>query len=256
MSFPRASFSLIAMLGFVFAFSEAVARCELPPIRSSVNAWQIENSSSQYVATSDVPGFPDVRLAMEGWGTPILTDWIQPDRYDDNIGLLQYFAGYIDGNYEQPVIKNAVIWMPDGRVLGEQLISYACNGVLWSWEDDGTYLQRGNWSPSAIRWPEIPRAVVIAYCSQENGWGVGVSMSRLRAASDAISTCAVDSSRDACCRVVADNEGNECVSIAVRPDGRVFSGHGADDYVSSQSSLALCNTQGCEVVTTACQHSR
>jgi hypothetical protein len=98
------------------------------------------------------------------------------------------------------------------------------------------------------------RTAAIAYCADENVWGIAAAENSPLAWSLATTDCAVrlsEASKASCCKVVAVANPERCVTLRVSRQGHIVLGHG-DTGLSSRSDAQIKCGRDCSPITTKC----
>ena len=78
---------------FAIASSGAYASCSKPNIQPSAAGWEIKQKDGSWIAHSDVYPSLEVPLHMASPSQPEVYEFVTLPRYQNRIGLVQYYAG-------------------------------------------------------------------------------------------------------------------------------------------------------------------
>ena len=138
-------FRILVIWAFASASAAAIADCPKPKIRPSAAGWQIIlTDDHEWIARSaEFPGV-EVPLQMASPSNPEIYEFVVLPRYENRIGLLQYYAGSPGTTYLVTLIHNAILDLKWLRVIGDAPISEDCVPTGWAWYDDRVEVQTAN----------------------------------------------------------------------------------------------------------------
>jgi hypothetical protein len=126
---------------FAAVCSAAEAACEKPAIQPSAAGWEVEMTDDGWITRSAAyPGL-DVPLNMASPSTPEIYEFITLPRYQNRIGLLQYYAGEPGTSYLVILTHNAILDLEANRVIGDAPFTEDCVPAKWSWSNDEVEVQ-------------------------------------------------------------------------------------------------------------------
>ncbi len=118
------------------ASSAAQASCPKPTVQPSAAGWEITQKDGYWSAHSDAyPGL-EVPLHMASPGQPEVYEFVTLPRYQNRIGLLQYYAGDPGTSYFVTLVHNAILDLSALSVIGDAAFTEDCVRTEWTWHDD------------------------------------------------------------------------------------------------------------------------
>jgi len=119
----------------------AGAACDTPEVQPSATGWEISMPDDEWIAQSATyPGL-QVPLFMASPSTPKIYEFVTLARYQNRIGLLQYYAGEPGTSYLVTLVHNVVLDLEVNRVIGDAPFSEDCVLAKWTWSDDEVEIQ-------------------------------------------------------------------------------------------------------------------
>ncbi|MGI9353438.1 MAG: hypothetical protein ACR2O3_17905 [Rhizobiaceae bacterium] len=126
---------------FASVCGAAEAACDKPAVQPSAAKWEVQMTQDGWIARSaDYPGL-GVPLNMASPSTPEIYEFVTLPRYQNSIGLLQYYAGEPGTSYLVTLIHNAILDLEANRVIGDAPFSEDCVPAKWSWSDGEVKVQ-------------------------------------------------------------------------------------------------------------------
>lgn len=129
-------FRALLACAFAMVATGAYASCPKPNILPSAVGWEVKKQDGFWIAYSDVyPGL-EVPLHMASPSQPEIYEFVTLPRYQNRIGLLQYFAGEPGTSYLVTLVHNAIVDLSTLTVIGDAAFTEDCVRTKWTWHDN------------------------------------------------------------------------------------------------------------------------
>jgi hypothetical protein len=121
---------------FAIASSGAYASCSKPNIQPSAAGWEIKQKDGSWIAHSDVYPSLEVPLHMASPSQPEVYEFVTLPRYQNRIGLVQYYAGEPGTSHFVTLVHNAILDLSTLTVIGDVAFTEDCVHTKWTWYDN------------------------------------------------------------------------------------------------------------------------